>query len=53
MDKKYSVTLDFNAENIKEAVGKFIKFCREEDIEVLEDTFYFKNKIYEDKESLK
>ena len=40
---KYSVTLDFMAENIEEAVDKFISFCRNEDVEILEDTMYFQN----------
>ena len=39
MTNKYSITLDFNADNIDQATEKFINFCRDEHIEVLEDTF--------------
>ena len=39
-NRLYSINLEFNGETEKEALEKFVRFCREEDIEVLEDTFY-------------
>lgn len=40
---KYTITLEFTAKNIQEGADKFISFCRDEEIEILEDTFYFQN----------
>lgn len=39
-NRLYRISLGFNGETEKEALEKFVRFCREEDIEVLEDTFY-------------
>ena len=40
---KYTITLTFNAKSLEQGADKFISFCRNEDIEILEDTFYFQN----------
>ena len=40
---EYTITLTFNAKSIDKGAEKFISFCRYEDIEILEDTFYFQN----------
>ena len=40
---EYKVILTFRARSIEDGVDKFISFCRNEDVEVLEDTFYFQN----------
>ncbi len=46
MAKKYTVILEFNAKNFQDGLNKFISFCRDEDIEILEDTFIFRMKRF-------